>query len=135
MLISSGGGNVTYMKNQLETLAKSPTRDKSDQSSILVVYPSKEDGAWRGFVVPYDITFEAEDKEKVIEVLKDMTASYVDGLDQYSNPEHLSVVPLTYEPDKEKWNSISQSVLSKFVSKVTRKIESPDFYAEAQLSS
>lgn len=107
------------------------TQKKFEYSSVMVVYKT-EDTTWRGFVMPFDITFEAESREKVVQVLRDMTNSYVEGLKDYNSPEHLSNVPLSYEKDTQKWLTISQDLTNKLLNRIS-KIESPDYYAEAQL--
>lgn len=119
------------MPTIFQKLTGSQTRGTFDCSSVLVVYQA-DANTWRGFVFPYDITFEAESREKVIEVLKSMIDSYIDGLREYNNPIHLNNVPLTYEMDRKKWDSISQDLTGKLLNKI-RKIESNDYYAEAQL--
>jgi predicted RNase H-like HicB family nuclease len=119
------------MSTLLQKLTRSREKNAFDCSSVMVVYQAEE-SAWRGFVFPYDITFEAESREKVIEVLKSMIESYIDGLKEYNNPAHLNNVPLTYSKDREKWNLISQDLNGKLMNKI-RKIESTDYYAEVQL--
>jgi hypothetical protein len=69
-----------------------------DYSSVMVVYKTPE-GNWRGFVVPFDITYEAKSKKEVQVVLKDMIASYVEALSMYNNPQHLAEVPLSDKDD------------------------------------
>ncbi len=100
-------------------------------SSVIVTYVS-ESGMWRGFVMPYDITYEAETKEKVVKVLRDMISSYRSALHEYNRPSHLADVPFSYAEDEKKWHTISIEVTNKLLNRVA-KIESPDYYAEAQL--
>jgi len=117
------------MRALLEQIGISSKR--LDYSSVMVVYQTGEH-SWRGFVVPFDITFEAETKREVVSALRDMIDSYVDGLHQYHNPAHLENVPLSYEPDRQKWFAISQGLIVKLMNKV-REVDTPDYYAEAQL--
>ncbi|OGJ70812.1 hypothetical protein A3G69_00935 [Candidatus Peribacteria bacterium RIFCSPLOWO2_12_FULL_53_10] len=100
-------------------------------SSVIVTYLS-ESGMWRGFVMPYDITYEADTREKVVAVLQDMTHSYRLALGEYNKPTHLADVPLSYVEDRQKWDEISMNVVNKLLNRVD-KIETPDYYAEAQL--
>jgi hypothetical protein len=96
-----------------------------DYSSVMVVYQT-EDRIWRGFVMPFDITFE------VIDVLKEMTDVYVDGLKKYNHPNHLSDVPLSSDQDNKKWLEVSQELTNKLLNRIS-KVDSPSYYAEAQL--
>ena len=93
-----------------------------DFSCILVVYKSKS-GLWRGFAVPYDVTYEAETKHGVITVLKDMVNAYRDGLVRHNFPKHLSNLPLSDEEDREYLNTISLESIIK-----NKKIETPNLY-------
>ncbi|MEK7081255.1 MAG: hypothetical protein AAB902_02620 [Patescibacteria group bacterium] len=113
----------------MTTLIREKT--KLDCTAVNVVYKSKN-GSYRGFVQPYDITYEDDTSEKVLSALKDMTIEYEEGLKKYNNPSHLSVVPLSDEEDKEKWNNISPSLVQQLITK-RFKVVSPDYYAEARL--
>lgn len=113
----------------MKTLIREKT--KLDCSAVNIVYKSKN-GLYRGFVQPYDITYEDETKEKVLSVLKDMTFQYEEGLKRYNNPSHLSCVPLTDEEDRAKWNDISPSLIQQLATK-NFKVVTPDYYAEAKL--
>jgi hypothetical protein len=100
-------------------------------SSIAVSYESKE-GSWRGFVIPYDLTYEADTKEEVMKVLQDMVLSYEDALKEYGSPSHLASVPLTVDEDINKFDKIRNDLISKIKShKFT--ISSASYYAEAKL--
>lgn len=102
-----------------------------DYSSVMVVYKTPE-GLWRGFVVPFDITYEAQSKEEVHSVLKDMIASYVEALNMYNHPKHLIDVPLSDKEDETKWSRISWDIFTAMKQNISR-IEKSDYYAEAQL--
>jgi hypothetical protein len=102
-----------------------------DYSSVMVVYQTP-DKSWRGFVVPFDITFEADTKKEVVQVLNDMIHSYVEGLKKYEHPAHLTCVPLSYQGDASMWSRVSIEVFSKLRQNI-RKQESVDYYAEAQV--
>lgn len=117
------------MRALLEKIGVSPK--KFDYSSVMVVYKT-EDNTWRGFVVPFDITFEGETKKEVVNALREMIDVYVEGLHQYKNPEHLEIVPLSYEPDRQKWFAVSQGLSVQLMNNVS-KVDSSDYYAEAQL--
>ena len=82
--------------------------------------------------MPFDITFEAETRSEVVKVLRDMITSYVEGLAEYKNPEHLSNVPLSADPDQKKWHSISEDLTNKLLNRIS-KVDSSEYYAEAQL--
>jgi hypothetical protein len=100
-------------------------------SSVSVSYESKE-GSWRGFVIPYDLTYEADTKEAVMKVLQDMVLSYEAALKEYGSPSHLASVPLTDEEDISKFHKIKNDLVSKLKSnKLT--IRSASYYAEAKL--
>jgi hypothetical protein len=103
----------------------------SDYSSVIVVYQASET-LWRGFVVPFDITYEAESKDEVVQVLRDMLDSYIAALHQYDSPKHLTNVPLSFEGDAVKWSKISWEVFSKLKKNIS-KFDQTDYYAEAQL--
>jgi len=107
------------------------SKDTVDYSSVMVVYKTDE-STWRGFVVPYDITYEADSKEQVREVLNSMIASYCEALHQYNNPAHLTEVPLSDKDDEKKWSKISWDVFMNLKKSVS-KIEQTDYYVEAQL--
>ena len=113
----------------MNTLAKETT--KLECSAVSVVYKSKN-GLYRGFVQPYDITYEAGTQNKVLEILKEMTMEYEEGLKKYGNPSHLASVPLTDGEDKEKWNEVSPSLMQQLITRHL-KISKPDYYAEAKL--
>ena len=106
-------------------------RKETAYSSVIVTYIS-ESGMCRGFVMPYDLTYEAETREKVIEVLQNMISSYRLALDEYNRPPHLADIPLSYAEDQKKWRTISSDVMNKLLNRVA-KIESTNYYAEAQL--
>lgn len=106
-------------------------QEKIDYSSVLVAYKVK-DGVWRGFVHPFDITYESATKKEVVSVLKDMLDAYVDGLHRYGNPAHLSNVPLSHTSDSAKWQRISIDLMSKLQAGIP-KVVTKDYYAEAQL--
>ncbi len=114
-----------------KTVKKEITIPQLNCSSISVVYKSKN-GTYRGFVQPYDITYEADTQEKVLEVLKEMIIEYEEGLKKYEYPSHLSQVPLSDEEDKEKFNNISPHLLKNLLKKIY-KIVTPNYYAEAKL--
>ena len=71
------------------------------------IYKTKN-GTWRGFVTPYDITFEASTKKKVEEVLPEMVQLYEEGLKRYNNPQHLIAVPLSYEEDIKEFEKLKK---------------------------
>lgn len=102
-------------------------------STVIVTYLS-ENGMWRGFVMPYDLTYEADSRNKVIKVLQDMISSYRTALDEYDRPSHLTDVPLSYEEDQGKWEAISNDVINKLLNGVDR-IQTSDYYVEAQVFS
>lgn len=106
-------------------------KDKVEYSSVMIIYQTSE-GAWRGFVVPFDITYEAKTKDEVRNVLQDMISSYVDALHKYGNPAHLADVPLSDQEDEKKWSRISWDVLRHLKNNIP-KVEKTDYYAEAQL--
>ena len=95
---------VTKQKNSL-------TR----KTSFGVVYPKVSlfyktvDGMWRGFMTPYDVSFEAKTRKKVEEVLPKLVKLYEEGLQKYKNPAHLMTVPLSDKEDIkvfDKWASV-----------------------------
>lgn len=104
---------------------------KLDCTAVSVVYKSKN-GSYRGFVQPYDITYEGETRDQVLSVLKDMTTQYEEGLKRYNNPSHLASVPLSDEEDREKLNDIFPGLMRQLVAKHF-KVITPEYYAEAKL--
>lgn len=100
-------------------------------SSLSVVYKSKA-GAWRGFVAPFDVTFEGTSKKKVFEVLNEMKDLYIEGLRRYKSPSHLTDVPFSDPEDANKFSEISPELLKNALTGEF-KINSKDLYAEAQL--
>ena len=83
----------------------SVTNRSSKQSSGKVVFPrvtqiyKSENGLWRGFMTPYDVSFEAKTKKKVEEILPKLVELYEEGLKKYDYPEHLKHVPISNEED------------------------------------
>jgi hypothetical protein len=73
------------------------------------IYQTKE-GLWRGFVTPYDVTYEDKTREKVEDVLPKLTKLYEEGLKKYSYPAHLSVVSLTDEEDINEFNQYAAKI-------------------------
>jgi len=116
------------MQSSLKIVSDKQT---TEFSSIIVTYQSEE-GLWRGFVVPFDITFEASSRDEVLSVLKDMQSSYLEGLKKYDNAPHLANVPLSHLEDNRKWQDILIELMNKLHSGVS-KIENSDYYAEAQI--
>lgn len=89
---------------------------------IMVVYRS-DNGAWRGFCSPYNVTCEAETKEKAIQNLKDSVDIYERGLEKYEYPKHLSVKKLSNQEDKEVFRQVV-----KFIAKdIQKRIENEYF--------
>ena len=85
------------------------------KTGLGVVYPKvslfykTEDGLWRGFMTPYDVSFEAKTRKKVEEVLPKLVKLYEEGLQKYKNPPHLMTVPLSDKEDIkifDKWASV-----------------------------
>lgn len=101
-------------------------------SSLTISYRS-EGGLWRGFVMPYDLTYEASTKEEVVKVLKEMIGSYEEALRDYDHPAHLCDVPFSQEEDRRKFASIGLQLIEKLVANHARPVEGPDYYAEAKL--
>ena len=82
--------------------------------------------------MPFDITFEADGKDTVISVLREMIDSYVAGLVTYNHPKHLADVPLSVKSDRDKFNEIYQDLFFNNLLKGVNKIDAEDYYAEAQ---
>jgi hypothetical protein len=104
---------------------RSSAKKELDCSSVLIAYPSKN-GKWRGFVQPYDITFEADSKTKVVKALKDMAETYEDMLKEYDYPEHLRSKPFSNEEDSSVFTKIAVEALTE-----RGKFDGKGFYAEA----
>ena len=121
------------MKSILNHVPSAKKTSQLDFSSVLVVY-QVEKNLWRGFIMPLDVTGEAESKEQVTSILEELTSSYIDGLETYGNPSHLSDVPLSNILDVNKWSKISQDLTNKLLNKISE-INTPDYYAKAQLPS
>jgi len=102
---------------------------KFDFNSVLVTYRAKN-GSWRGFVAPYNITTEAETKEQAQTALQEMVEVYEEGLKKYDYPEHLTVVTLSDDEDKDVFNHLAVKALVN-----QGKIESPTCHAETRTIS
>lgn len=100
---------------------------------VKVAYESMS-GLWRGFVMPYDITYEAKTKEDVIEALNDMVELHREALEKYNNPSHLRDRPLSDEEDRKKYLEISWDLFNRFLKKEPI-IQGRNYYAEAKLSA
>lgn len=72
-------------------------------SHLAHIYKTKT-GKWRGFFVPYDVSYEAKTKKEVEEVLPKMVTLYEEGLEKYNNPSHLLAVPLSDPEDTEEFS-------------------------------
>lgn len=110
-------GNILGIRNN--------TKKKLGCSAAMFVYPSQE-GGWRGFVRPYDITIEADTKEKAIEALREMVETYEEILEEYNHPEHLCTKPFSNEEDRVFFDKIALEALVE-----RKKVETDSFYAEA----
>src|SRR5947209_2331571 len=103
-----------YLNKTRESLHSLPC------SSVSVVYKSRN-GLYRGFVQPYDVTYEAVEEQNtqnsVLSILRDMREQYEEGLKKYEYPSHLSAVPLSDEEDKEKLNKIFPALMQQLASK------------------
>ena len=75
---------------------------------LYVVYRSNN-GYWRGFCSPYNVTCEARTKESAKQKLEKLVDLYVEGLKKYNYPKHLSMIPLTEKED----NKVQKIVLEK----------------------
>lgn len=76
---------------------------KFSYSHLAHIYKTKT-GKWRGFFVPYDVSYEAITKKEVEEVLPKMVTLYEEGLKKYNYPIHLSAVPLSDPEDSEEFS-------------------------------
>lgn len=98
--------------NTSQNDSKRKVNNSFTYSHFAHIYKTKT-GKWRGFFVPYDVSFEAKTRKEVEEVLPKMVALYEEGLKKYNNPIHLSAVPLSDPEDSEEfslWASkVSQS--------------------------
>lgn len=66
---------------------------------ILVVYKTNE-GHWRGFCSPYDVSCDRLTKKGVLESLKESVSLYEEGLKKYNYPRQLSIKQLSNPQDK-----------------------------------
>jgi len=73
------------------------------------IYQTKK-GLWRGFVTPYDVTYEDKTREKVEGVLPKLVKLYEEGLKKYNNPPHLAVVSLTDDEDIAEFNRYAAKI-------------------------
>ena len=97
----------------LATRARTSINNKVDSyQKFTYIYQTKE-GLWRGFVTPYDVTYEDKTKEKVEEVLPKLAKLYEEGLKKYNNPAHLAVVSLTDEEDILEFNRYAARIARK----------------------
>lgn len=89
---------------------KTSTNKKVDSYRKFVHIYKTSSGLWRGFVTPYDVTFEEKTKKKVEEILPKLVALYEDGLAKYKNPSHLMSVPLSDEEDRREFITWSKTM-------------------------
>tara|TARA_B100000745_G_scaffold267052_1_gene192606 strand:- start:258 stop:617 length:360 start_codon:yes stop_codon:yes gene_type:complete len=116
----------------LGSILKSAKKTRAlDFAAVTITYETDQ-GTWRGFVMPFDVTFEADTQQEVTDILKEMTDSYMEGLQEHGAPVHLSKVPLSDETDKSKWAEISNEVTNNLLHKVS-KFSGNNYYAEAKL--
>jgi len=99
---------------------------KVDYSYVLATYKSKN-GSWRGFVHPYDITIEADTKEKAVKALEDMVIAYEEGLAAHGSPSHLARKVLSDDEDRDFFHNLTIEALSG-----KGKIDEENFYAQAK---
>ena len=67
------------MRTFLNKLMGTNSQTNVGYATVMVVY-QLDKNTWRGFVMPFDITFEGETREQVVTILKNMIGSYIDGL-------------------------------------------------------
>lgn len=84
---------------------------------ILAVYKTDQ-GDWRGFCAPYDVTCNAPSKEKAMKSIEKMVALYEEGLKQYNYPKHLSVKKLSNRKDQKVFNVIIKDISQKISRKM-----------------
>lgn len=97
----------------ISTTLKTASSKKVDSYRKFVhIYKTKE-GLWRGFATPYDVSYEAKTKKKVEEVLPKLVELYEDGLAKYKNPQHLMIVPISDEEDRNEFIAWSKLMSKK----------------------
>lgn len=67
---------------------------------ILVSYKTQQ-GNWRGFCSPYDVSCNAFTKNAALESLKKLVSLYEEGLKQYGYPRHLTIKALSNSEDEK----------------------------------
>lgn len=128
--------NIWYTLN-MKTVPNTMTRGrvtatpKIDFSSFIIAYKTKSN-SWRGFVMPYAVTYEASSRKKVVDVLREMVESYEEGLKKYNYPEHLKKVPLSEEEDREIWVKHGEDIIHNLLAKKSV-FETNNYYGEAKL--
>ena len=95
------------------THARTSTKNRVDSYQKFTHIYQTQEGLWRGFVAPYDVTYEDKTKEKVEEVLPKLVKLYEEGLKKYNNPAHLAVVSLTDEEDIAEFNRYAAKIGNK----------------------
>jgi hypothetical protein len=66
---------------------------------IMMVYRTSSN-TWRGFVHPYNISTETKTRKAAVDALRAMNALYVEALEEYNYPAHLSFKELLNSADK-----------------------------------
>ena len=79
-----------------------------DFSAILAVYKSNE-GYWKGFAFPYNVTSQAKTKNLASKRLNDLVELYVSDLKKFGFPSHLVHQSLTDLEDREMFSRIVDS--------------------------
>lgn len=79
---------------------------------ISAVYKSEEDGTWRGFTAPFDVSCTADSQKGAMKKIDKLTELYEDGLKKYGYPKHLVAKELSDEEDKKVFNIVLDSVLA-----------------------
>ena len=114
----------------MKTMSIKPTITplQVDFRSFSVAY--KDNGNWRGFCYPYDISVEGKDRKEVMNFLKEQKELYEDGLKAYNYPEHLKLKSLTDEKDSQICNKVIFDLLNQKELTSGLKIRTTDYYVE-----
>ena len=96
---------------------------KEYHPSIITFVVYKDNGGWRGFCNPYDVTCQAETKKETINRLEKLVKLYEDGLKKYGYPKYLSKRPLSDQEDKIVFKVVSAEVRKKIILEIASEIE------------
>ena len=84
---------------------------------ILVAYHTKE-GDWRAFCSPFDVSCNAPSAKEAMGRLEGLIDLYVEGLEKYNYPEHLSIKQISDSEDRAVFGKVKKQLADKIKKKI-----------------